>query len=857
MGRRTSREPGRLSINELTKRWSSGRAETTKRKTSGLLNYLIPFYLCPVLYPGTKESKCFYCVLLMMSWWQLRAIPKPVLAFLPAIALPLFGIMGHEQVATNYLSALLLLWLVLVSDETPTVGRLSYALVSRFGSRAGPVLVLLTALTFVASLVLPQSLVAVFVTCLVERLCNFVSEEGLQDAQRCLDRAVADDTVGHPCDVDTLMLYEELAVALWKRHKAGLNDQDSVDCWDIDRRGKESPEPKRKISILKNAKSAATQDGAEACTPSGTRFADVPPNKESAPADKAKPLEGKLIRAKRRRQSFADKAHVFEYNECRRVTHDLTPRAASLQEEPNSSRTSTASPRFTPSQQSAGSHRASFAKTPSLTTAENSGGGASGSKYFGRRPTVSLASTPNSVGFATGGSGVAFAKAASTHESATQGFGPAASTPRRVSMAAAVRPLREDADFPAAGGRLQARRISIRYPHQALLAGHRSFQRFRSDDRSTASNAMSSLNAPDEEEEDPDEQRLRRNQQVLAALCVCGSMTSVAASIASYWFTPAAEAIAANLDSSSLSFWSWTLITLPVSLAASALSSVCVYYGTLHAHENQLNDDAEDLIRCYAKLKFSRLERCAIFERLILMFWIAYSGITVWCRFIHRQDLNTCILGGIVLLATTVLGSLSGARPFSMSPREFQTNVDVDGDDTPDFRGSGSDRGLSSLASRLPWGVIVIYGAASVITRVAQVAFDTRFWSQQSDLVKQVLLTIASSLMAEFMNATTLCDAILPMVVSLSTDTEHDALYFGLPVAVGASVNTIMPVSLPLVMLHDIAPVTRKQLILTGAFVKTVVVASILVSMNTTGEYVLNSSRQLNNTESLQTLLLN
>ncbi|XP_037512965.2 sodium-dependent high-affinity dicarboxylate transporter 2-like [Rhipicephalus sanguineus] len=197
-----------------------------------------------------------------------------------------------------------------------------------------------------------------------------------------------------------------------------------------------------------------------------------------------------------------------------------------------------------------------------------------------------------------------------------------------------------------------------------------------------------------------------------------------------------------------------------------------------------------------------------------------------------------------------------------MSPSEFRTNVDVDGDDTPDFRGSGSDRGLSSLTSRLPWGVIVIYGAASVITRVAQttgvakVAFDTRFWSQQSDLVKQVLLTIASSLMAEFMNATTLCDAILPMVVSLSTDTEHDALYFGLPVAVGASVNTIMPVSLPLVMLHDVAPVTRKQLILTGAFVKTVVVASILVSMNTTGEYVLNSSRQFNNTESLQTLLL-
>ncbi|KAL3244320.1 hypothetical protein MRX96_018940 [Rhipicephalus microplus] len=427
MGTRSSREPRRMSISDLAKRWSSGKAEKKQRKTLGLLNYLMPFYLCPVLYPGTKESKCFYCVLLMMSWWQLHAMPKPVLAFLPAIALPLFGIMGHEQVAANYLSmdvltALLLLWLVVVSDETPTVGRLSYALVSHFGSRAGPVLVLLTALTFVASLVLPQSLVAVFVMCLVERLCNFVREEGLQDAQRCLDRAVADDTVGHPCDVDTLMLYEELAVALWKRHKAGLDDHDSVECWNIDRRGNGSPAPKvqrtgglkqRKISILKSSKSAATQEGAEACTPSGTRFADVPPNKVSVPADEAKPSEGKLVRAKRRRQSFADKARVFEYNDDRRVTQDMPPRVASLQEEPNSSRTSNASPRFTPSQHSAGSHRASFAKTPSLTTAEAAGGAARGSKCFGCRPMVSLASTPNI-------SGVAFAKTTSTPESVTQ-----------------------------------------------------------------------------------------------------------------------------------------------------------------------------------------------------------------------------------------------------------------------------------------------------------------------------------------------------------------------------------------------------------------------------------------------------
>ncbi|XP_050048098.3 uncharacterized protein [Dermacentor andersoni] len=435
---------------------------------------------------------------------------------------------------------------------------------------------------------------------------------------------------------------------------------------------------------------------------------------------------------------------------------------------------------------------------------------------------------------------------------------------RRVSLAVATVSPEPDV---GSGGRFslpwRRPRILIRHHNQVVLPGRESpkragqFQRFRADDRSLVAAVMSSFRSKEPDEpEGHEERQLQRNQKVLAALCVCGNMTSVAGSIASYWFMPGAEAIAANMDSSSLSFWSWTLITLPVSLAASALSSVCVYYGSLHAHDNQLNAQAEEIICCYARLRLNRLEKCRFFELLNILFWIGYSGTILGCRFAQRQDLSTCFLGAIVLLASAALprAGSPAARP---SPSQFRAKVDVDGDESPDFQPVASQC-LASLASRLPWGVIVVYGAASVITRVAEttglakVAFDNQFWSQQSDLMKQVLLTVASSLMAEFMTAAALCDAILPIVINLSTGTEHDALYFGLPVAVGASVNTILPVSLPLVMLHDMAPVTRKQLILTGAFVKTVVVASILLSMNTTGEYVLHSTKQFNSTESIK-----
>ncbi|KAL3191646.1 hypothetical protein MRX96_059738 [Rhipicephalus microplus] len=378
-----SGEGSRASLSELSRRWSSARSEQeTDRHSSGLLGYLMPFYLCPVLYPGTKESKSFYCVLVMMSWWLMRVMPKPVLAFLPIIALPFLGIMGHEQVASSYLSmdvltAVLLLQLVLVGDDTVTVGRLSCALVGHFGGRALPLLAILTTTTFLASLVLPQSLVAVFVTCLTERVVNYVHEHGLQDVQRCLESAVADDAVGPSSEVDTLLLYEELAVALWKRHRTGLEDPDPVEHWDAnDENRHDAKKPYsgnllRKASILKQPKRiiknvvrrVSLLTGTADATPSGPRIADAPAEQTPAPVEQQENKQqvarkepdvkgahgkqhganhpvGRELRTNvfgtrsRHRQSFADKAHVFEDSDGFHMPqdqhHDAPPSAPHL-----------------------------------------------------------------------------------------------------------------------------------------------------------------------------------------------------------------------------------------------------------------------------------------------------------------------------------------------------------------------------------------------------------------------------------------------------------------------------------------------------------------------------------------------
>ncbi|KAL1483644.1 hypothetical protein MTO96_033052 [Rhipicephalus appendiculatus] len=789
-----SGEGSRASLSELSRRWSSARSEQEPdRHSSGLLGYLMPFYLFPVLYPGTKM---------------------------------------------DVLTAVLLLLLVLAGDDTVTVGPAKL--------RAGrPIR---RARTAHAGHPYDRHVpgLAGAATESGRRACYVPRGAGLQLRAR----------------VDTLLLYEELAVALWKRHRAGLEDPDPVECWvasDANRHNAKG-DLRRKASILKQPKRIIKKvvrrvsllTGTEDATPSGPRFADVPAeqalpppqaeqpeNKEAENKEpdveevqkkhrKVKHPAGRKLRTKvfgtrsHRRQSFADKAHVFEDTDRFHVPqdqrHDAPPSAPHLLD--------------------ASTKRSSVPRLQASGSPVTVGAGPAAA---GVVIAFGSPSRRSSQGSMAGGVRVSISSLDSQAKRSQR-------SQHRVSLAVASASPEPDTVGGRGSSSGRQPRILFRHQNQVVLPGSGSPKR-----------AGQFQREPGYDQAHLEEQRLQRDQDVLAALCVCGSMTSVAGSIASYWFMPGAEAIAANMDSSSLSFWSWTLITLPVSLAASALSSVCVYYGSLYAYDSQLNAQAEKIICCYARLRLNRLEKCRFFELLNILFWIGYSGTILGCRFMQRQDLITCFLGVIVLFASalSMLPRTGMNRAPQTSAAQFRVKVDVDGDETPDFRPDPSQC-FASLTSRLPWGVIVAYGAASVITRIAEttglakVAFNNQFWSRQSDLAKQVLLTVASSLMAEFMTAAALCNAILPIVINLSTDTEHDALYFGLPVAVGASVNTILPVSLPLVMLHDMAPVTRKQLILTGAFVKTVVVASILLSMNTTGEYVLHSTKQFNATETVK-----
>ncbi|KAL1478202.1 hypothetical protein MTO96_016390 [Rhipicephalus appendiculatus] len=71
-----------------------------------------------------------------------------------------------------------------------------------------------------------------------------------------------------------------------------------------------------------------------------------------------------------------------------------------------------------------------------------------------------------------------------------------------------------------------------------------------------------------------------------------------------------------------------------------------------------------------------------------------------------------------------------------------------------------------------------------------------------------------------------------------AVSTRMHPIYYAIPVAVAASSNLIMPITLPLVILHEMAEVPLRHLVFAGLLMKTALLFTLIISMNTTAEYI-------------------
>nr|XP_054923113.1 uncharacterized transporter B0285.6-like [Dermacentor andersoni] len=141
----------------------------------------------------------------------------------------------------------------------------------------------------------------------------------------------------------------------------------------------------------------------------------------------------------------------------------------------------------------------------------------------------------------------------------------------------------------------------------------------------------------------------------------------------------------------------------------------------------------------------------------------------------------------------------------------------------------------------MPWGVLLLLGATQVASELLQIydlpqealrVESSSFWEKRSPLEAQAMLAFATSVMAKTADKRVLVEIMTPAVVHVAEIQRMYPAYYAIPVIVGASSNFIMPASMPLALLHEMARVQFWKLFLLGLFAKVIVMAMVIATVN-------------------------
>ncbi|XP_077507529.1 uncharacterized protein LOC144118466 [Amblyomma americanum] len=146
------------------------------------IGLMMPVYLAPLIYYGTRESLCLYSVLLPLCWWMTSSVPRCVAAFAPVFTLPVLQIMSPDETAAYFfewesLEVTAFLALVTASHTSGSLLRRSiFRFCSKHGLEIHALYFYLACLAYVLAVFVHKSLVAVLFVLTVDKLLGFVHE---------------------------------------------------------------------------------------------------------------------------------------------------------------------------------------------------------------------------------------------------------------------------------------------------------------------------------------------------------------------------------------------------------------------------------------------------------------------------------------------------------------------------------------------------------------------------------------------------------------------------------------------------------------------------------------------------------
>ncbi|XP_037269271.2 uncharacterized protein LOC119161047 isoform X2 [Rhipicephalus microplus] len=165
----------------------------------------------------------------------------------------------------------------------------------------------------------------------------------------------------------------------------------------------------------------------------------------------------------------------------------------------------------------------------------------------------------------------------------------------------------------------------------------------------------------------------------------------------------------------------------------------------------------------------------------------------------------------------------------------------------------------ASVSRDMPWAVVIMNSTVQLATHVVENnnlvesgldSLGVDFWTHNSPLANQLLLGAIGSVLAEVMDNKVLNFDLMPFVVKVAEMTAVQPWVYAVPAALGACTNMILPIHLPMIVIHEVVDVSMLQLVLIAVVAKTIIVLTSVFATNTYGGYLLDwAALRLNTTE--------
>lgn len=284
---------------------------------------------------------------------------------------------------------------------------------------------------------------------------------------------------------------------------------------------------------------------------------------------------------------------------------------------------------------------------------------------------------------------------------------------------------------------------------------------------------------------------------------------------------------------------SWVMIIFPVVGCALLACLSVMYFALVRQYDAEEDENARLEILKVIEKQSEDLGALTPVERLVIVvviaaaaLWLAVHVIALFAnggRFTSISDQQTLVLD---YLLVALLSSVAAQWPAGRTE---------DGAAAPSPPCAVDWR---ALVPHILWGPLIIHGSVSCIGRALQVS-GAAYWIQAllnefnlfPPTTIQIVLTVLSSVLTEFVSIDVTVATLLPIVVDLALKVPCNPLYFAIPVAVASSTTLVLPTAaMSIAIIDDVLTPCRRKMLIHGTVVKVVTLTSLIFSMNTVGE---------------------